>query len=77
MEIEIYGRVFKIVDADDFTRWFYANEGTWLGSAGAYPEDSFAFTRQMVEMKQIPPDQAEFKEYNEVKLKGGRPNKGL
>lgn len=31
----------------------------------------------MVEMKQIPPDQAEFKEYNEVKLKGGRPNKGL
>jgi hypothetical protein len=31
----------------------------------------------MVEMKQIPPDQAEFKEYNEVKMKGGRPNKGL
>lgn len=44
MEIDIYGRVFKIVDADDFTRRFYANEGTWLGSATPYPEDSFAFT---------------------------------
>ena len=31
----------------------------------------------MVDMKQVPPDQAEYKEYFEVKLKGGRPNKGL
>merc|ERR1712127_1012391 len=28
-------------------------------------------------MKQTPPDQAEFKNYIEVKLKGGRPNNGL
>jgi hypothetical protein len=31
----------------------------------------------MINMKQIPPDQAEFKNYIEVKLKGGRPNGGL
>lgn len=31
----------------------------------------------MVDMKQIPPDQAEYKEYFEACLNGGRPNKGL
>jgi hypothetical protein len=31
----------------------------------------------MINMKQIPPDQAEVKEYLEVMLKGGRPNKNL
>jgi len=31
----------------------------------------------MINMKQTPPDQAEFKNYIEVKLKGGRPNGGL
>lgn len=77
IEIEVYGRVFKIVDADEFTWKFYTHEGIQIGRAETYPEDPFIFTRSMVEMKQIPPDQAEFKEYNEVKLKGGRPNKGL
>lgn len=76
-EVEIYGWVFKIIDADDFTWKFYSHEGIQLGRAETLPEDPFIFTWSMVEMKQIPPDQAEFKEYNEVKLKGGRPNKGL
>ena len=31
----------------------------------------------MINMKQTPPDQAEIKEYIEVGLKGGRPNKNL
>ena len=26
-EIEVYGRVFKLIDADDFTRKFYNHEG--------------------------------------------------
>ena len=43
----------------------------------AYPENLFAKTRAMINMKQIPPDQAEVKEYLEVMLKGGRPNKNL
>ena len=77
LELEIYGRVFKITDCDDFTRKFYQHEGITLNRGENYPEDPFIFTRSMVEMKQNPPDQAEFKEYNEVKLKGGRPNKGL
>ena len=31
----------------------------------------------MMDMKQVPPDHAETKEYFEVKLKGGKPNKKL
>jgi hypothetical protein len=31
----------------------------------------------MLDMKQVPPDLAETKEYFEVKLKGGKPNKKL
>ena len=41
------------------------------------PEDTFAKTRFMINMKQNPPDMAETKEYFEVKLNGGRPNKKL
>jgi len=77
MELEVYGRRFKIVDCDDFTWKFFESEAIRQPEAEQYPDDPFVQTWWMVEMKQIPPDQAEFKEYNEVKLKGGRPNKGL
>lgn len=75
--LNVYGRIFRVVDCDDFTRRFYANEGQALGPAESYPEDNFAHTRAMINMKQTPPDQAEVKEYIEVTLKGGRPNKAL
>ena len=77
MDLNVYGRVFRIIDCDDFTRSHYANEGCDLGPAEDYPEDPFAHARSMINMKQTPPDQAEFKNYIEVKLKGGRPNGGL
>ena len=77
MDLDIYGRVFRIVDCDEFTRSFYANEGVNLGASEGYPDDPFARTRAMINMKQNPPDLAEFKNYIEVQLKGGRPNKNL
>lgn len=77
MDLDIYGRVFRIVDCDEFTRSFYANEGVNLGGSEGYPDDPFARTRAMINMKQNPPDLAEFKNYIEVQLKGGRPNKNL
>lgn len=75
--INFYGRVFRIVDADEFTRSFYANEGITLAPAESTPEDPFVHTRAMINMKQNPPDMAEHKNYIEVMLKGGRPNKNL
>ena len=77
MNFNVYGRVFRIVDCDEFTRRFFANEGVALGTPEGYPEDLFAHTRAMINYKQTPPDQAEMKNYIEVLLKGGRPNKAL
>lgn len=77
INIEFYGRVFRIVDCDTFTRSFYANEGVKIGNAEEYPNDPFVHTRAFINMKQNPPDLAEHKNYIEVLLKGGRPNKNL
>ena len=59
MDLSVYGRVFRIVDSDDFTRKFYSNEGVALGQPEGYPDDPFVKTRGMMNMKQIPPDMAE------------------
>ena len=48
-----------------------------MNGAEGYPEDLFSKTRAMINFKQTPPDQAEMKNYIEVQLKGGRPNKAL
>jgi len=77
LNLELYGRVFRIIDCDDFTRKFFENEGLALNSAEGYPDDPFIHTRAMINMKQNPPDLAEHKNYIEVMLKGGRPNKNL
>lgn len=52
-------------------------EGIPLNPSEGYPEDLFSKTRAMINMKQNPPDMAEHKNYIEVMLKGGRPNKNL
>ena len=77
MNFNVYQRVFRIVDCDPFTRRFYANEGCALNASESFPEDLFAHTRAMISFKQTPTDQAEMKNYVEVMLKGGRPNKKL
>ena len=49
--IEVYGRVFRIIDCDDFTRSFFSNEGFALNVAEQYPADPFVQTRAMINMK--------------------------
>lgn len=75
--LNVYGRIFRICDCDEFTRRFYAEQGVQLSGSEVAPNDNFAHTRAMINFKQTPPDQAEVKEYIEVQLKGGRPNKAL
>jgi hypothetical protein len=77
INFNVYQRVFRIVSCDDFTRRFYANEGVAMNQVENLPTDNFAHTRAMINFKQTPPDQAELKNYIEVQLKGGRPNKNL
>jgi hypothetical protein len=49
--LNVYGRVFRIVDCDDFTRKFYQNEGFALRAPEKYPDDPFQQTRAMINMK--------------------------
>ena len=41
------------------------------------PADNYDKFKSLKEVKINPPDTKEYKEYNEVKLKGGHPNGGL
>ena len=49
--LNVYQRIFRICDCDDFTRRFYANEGVALNAAESMPDDLFAHTRAMVNYK--------------------------
>ena len=73
----MYGRVFRIVDCDEFTKAFYLDQSIILDNPESYPTDNFDKTRLLVNFKQDPPDTMEVTEYNEVKLGGGHPNKNL
>lgn len=75
--IDVYGRVFRIVDCDEFTRKFYADLGITLNPIDGYPNDLFQANMLLTKTKIPPPDIGEQKEYVEKKLNGGRQNKGL
>jgi hypothetical protein len=52
MNLDVYGRVFRIIDCDDFTRKFYNEEGKIaLNSPEGFPDDPFVHTRAMINMK--------------------------
>jgi hypothetical protein len=51
MNFNVYKRIFRIVDCDDFTKRFYADQGKSVGTPEAFPEDMFKHTRAMVNYK--------------------------
>jgi EF-hand domain-containing protein 1 len=77
ISLQIYGRVFRIIDCDEFTKKFYADNGVTLNPPEDYPDNLFEKDRILSKTKIAPPDFAESKEYVEKKLNGGRPNKNL
>jgi len=77
MNFDVYGRMFRIMDCDDFTKKFYADMGITLNAKEDYPVDLFQDNRVLTRTKIPPPDSAEVREYVEKKLNGGKPNKGL
>lgn len=48
-----------------------------LNAPEPLPADSYSTFKTLKDIKIPPPDLKEYKEYNEVKLKGGHPNGGL
>ena len=77
MNLDVYGRIFRIVDSDEFTKKFYADIGVTLNPAEDYPNDLFQSNRILSRTKIAPPDAAETREYVEKRLNGGKSNKGL
>ncbi|KRX10772.1 hypothetical protein PPERSA_00942 [Pseudocohnilembus persalinus] len=77
MNINLFERVFRITNADSFTREFYEYMGQPLQAAEQIPKDNFSTHMELKDIKIPPPDLKEYKEYNEVKLGGGHPNGGL
>ena len=77
INLDVYGRVFRIVDCDAFTKAYYQELGIALGKPEEYPADLNEKNRIMTSTKIAPPDAMDLKEYVEVKLKGGHPNKKM
>lgn len=75
--INIYDRIFRITDCDDFTREFYDYMGFPLSNPEPAPGDHFEDFTKTKDAKINPPDTKEYKEYIEVRLGGGHPNDGL
>jgi len=76
-DIFIYGKKFRICDCDDFTRKFYEENNLPINESEPIPkipgDDKFANVDAKKNMTKI----ADLKEYIEVKLGGGHPNKIL
>ena len=51
MNLNVYKRVFRIIDCDDFTKAFYADQGVDIGAPESFPNDPFEHTRKMINMK--------------------------
>ncbi|EGR34903.1 flagellar microtugule protofilament ribbon protein, putative [Ichthyophthirius multifiliis] len=75
--INLFERVFRIIDCDSFTREYYAYMGSKMNQPERIPVDNFEAYKQIKDIKIPPPDAKEYKEYNDVKLGGGHPNTGL
>ena len=76
-EILFYGKRFRICDCDDFTKKFFAEKGVQLTEPEEIPEVDVEDKFKKINMHQNMESIGELKEYIEVKLGGGHPNKTL
>ena len=77
-EINIYGKVFRICDCDEFTRKFFADKNLKLNEREEIPDldrsnEKFKNLDALKNREVI----SELREYVEVRLGGGHPNKIL
>ena len=77
MTIFIYGKRFKICSCDEFTQKFFEEKGIKLNPFEKIPEIDYGDKFKNVDYEKMKKTIAEIKEYTEVGLKGGHPNKRL
>lgn len=73
----LYGKKFRICDCDDFTKNFFAEKGISLNESEPVPEIDVEDKFKKIDMKQNLENIGDLKEYIEVKLGGGHPNRTL
>jgi hypothetical protein len=76
-DFSLYGKKFRICDCDDFTKKFYSDKGLTLNAPESIPEIGDEDKSNKININQNNQNIAELKEYIEVKLGGGHPNKTL
>ena len=76
-EIFLYGKKFRICNCDEFTKKFFAEKNIKLNPPEEIPEIHYEDKFKNVDFEQNKKNIAELKEYIEVGLKGGHPNKTL
>jgi hypothetical protein len=76
-DVIIYGKKFRICSCDEFTAKFYNDKGIKLNDPEPLPELEVEDKFKKIDMKQQSENIADWREYVEVKLGGGHPNKTL
>lgn len=76
-DIFLYGKKFRICDCDEFTKKYFADKGIKLNEPEKMPEINYEDKFKNVDFVQNRKNITELKEYIEVGLKGGHPNKTL
>ena len=75
--ILIFGKNFRICNCDKFTKDFFDNKGIILNSPEEIPTIDFSSKYSMIDFNSVKKNIMDLKEYTEVGLGGGHPNKGL
>lgn len=77
-QLEIHGKVFRICNCDEFTKKFFTEKGLKLNAPEEIPDlDRSQEKFKNINLKENKEIIADLKEYIEVSLKGGHPNKIL
>lgn len=76
-EIFLFGKKFRICDCDEFSKKYFCDKGIKLNGSENLPEINYEDKFKNVDFLQNKKNIAEMKEYIEVGLKGGHPNKTL
>eukprot|EP00761_Pharyngomonas_kirbyi_P006257 gb/GECH01006263.1/.p1 GENE.gb/GECH01006263.1/~~gb/GECH01006263.1/.p1 ORF type:complete len:549 (+),score=116.52 gb/GECH01006263.1/:1-1647(+) len=78
-EVTIYGKTFRLVDCDQFTREFLEGLGVEVGEPETYPGDQHTFLRDSIKASMVPktilnPEDKELKRFHEYSAKGRHTN---
>ncbi len=75
--ILIYGKNFRLCNCDKFTKEYYDSLGISLNDPEEIPAIDFSSKYSMIDFNSVKKNIMDLKEFTEVGLGGGHPNKGL